>query len=130
MDCGDAFMIEDDDETKEHLHVVLTRPTTDGEVITVPICTRYRWSETLLCVEPGEHPFIKHPSVVSYRHARIRKCAVIARAIECGKARSMERVSDKLLTRMQRAILDSDFVTNEVRAFFECCQPTQQYPTD
>jgi hypothetical protein len=43
MDCGDAFMIEDDDETKEHLHVILTKPTAGGEVVTVAICTRRRW---------------------------------------------------------------------------------------
>jgi hypothetical protein len=123
MDCGDAFMIDDEDEAKEHLQVVLTKPTALGEVITVPICTRYRWSETLVCVEPGEHPFIQHSSVVSYRHARIRKCAAIDRAIENGKARSKKRVSENLLTRMQKGLLDSDFVSNEVRAFFKDCQP-------
>jgi mRNA-degrading endonuclease toxin of MazEF toxin-antitoxin module len=118
MDCGDAFMIDDDDETKEHLHVVLTKPAADGEVITVPICTRHRWSEVLVCVEPGDHPFIEHSSIVAYRHARIRKCASIQRAIECGKARSKEHVSESLLARMQAGLLDSDFVANEVRAFF------------
>jgi hypothetical protein len=126
MDCGDAFMIDDEDEADEHLQVVLTKPTLDGEVITVPICTRYRWSETLVCVEPSEHghPFIQHSSVVSYRHARIRKCAAIDRAIESGKARPKKRVSENLLTRMQRGVLDSDFVSNEVRAFFKDCYPT------
>lgn len=122
MDCGDAFMIEDDDETKEHLHVVVSRPTAAGEVVTVPVCTRYRWSETLVCVAPGEHPFIKHDSVVSFRHARITQCAAIELAIQQGKARKKEPVSNRLLARIQNALPDSDFVANEVRAFFRQCQ--------
>jgi len=48
MNCGDAFMIDDEDDAKEHLHIILTKPTTGGEVITVPICTRHRWSEILV----------------------------------------------------------------------------------
>jgi hypothetical protein len=122
MECGDAFMLDDDDETKEHLHVVLTKPTLRGEVVTAAICTRYRWSETLVCLDVGDHPFIRHASVVAYRHATIRKCATIEEAIARGYARSKERVSAQLLKRMQDALVDSDFVANDVRAFFRTCE--------
>jgi hypothetical protein len=81
MQFGDAFMIADEDDAKEHLHVVLTNSSAHGEVVTVPICTRHRWSETLVCVEVGDHPLVRHPSVASYSHARIRECASIVRAI-------------------------------------------------
>ena len=87
MNCGDAFFLDDEESSKEHLHIVLTKPNADDEVITVPICTRYRWSEVLVCLEVGDHPFIRHPSVVAYRYARIQKCALIHRAIESGNAR-------------------------------------------
>jgi hypothetical protein len=122
MECGDAFMLEDDDESKEHLHVVLTKPTAEGEVVTVAICSRHRLSETLVCLGQGDHPFIQHESVVAYRYAEIRKCAAIENAIAKGQARLKERVSDQLLKRMQSGLLDSDFVANEVRAFFKTCE--------
>lgn len=121
MDCGDAFMIEDDDETKEHLHVILTKPTAQNEVVTVAICTRRRWSETILCLDVGDHPFIQHASVVAYRYAEIRNCTQIEEAVRRGIARPHERVSIQLLRRMQAALIDSDFVTHEVRAFFRDC---------
>lgn len=122
MQCGDAFMLDDDDEAKEHLHVILTKPTAEGEVVTVVICTRQRWSETLLCLDVGDHPFIRHASVVAYRYARIRKCSAVEGALARGQARSKERVSPQLLKRMQQALSDSDFVSNDVRAFFKTCE--------
>ena len=114
-------MLDDDDAAKEHLHVVLTNPTPEGEVVTVAICTRQRWSETLVCLEAGDHPFIRHASIVAYRFARMRKCAAIELALARGQARSREKVSSQLLKRMQQALVDSDFVSNEVRAFFITC---------
>ncbi len=122
MQCGDAFMLDDDDEAKEHLHVVLTAPTPEGEVVTVAICSRKRWSETLICLDIGDHPFIKHASVVAYRYARIRKCTAIEQALSRGMARAKERISEPLLRRMQQALIDSDFVSNEVREFFKNCK--------
>jgi hypothetical protein len=112
-------MIDDEDETKEHLHVVLTDPTSEGEVITVSICTRHRWSEKLVELEVDDHPFITRPSFASYRHARIRKCEAILKAQEAGAARPKDRVSEQLLGRLRSALPESEFVANEVRAFFK-----------
>jgi hypothetical protein len=120
MKCGDAFMLDDEDESKEHLHVILTKPT-EGEIVTAAICTRRRWSETLVCLDVGDHPFIRHASAVAYQHAKIRKCVAIENAIANGHARWKERVSAQLLKRMQAGLIDSDFVANEVRAFFKNC---------
>jgi hypothetical protein len=121
MDCGDAFMLEDEDGSKEHLHVLLTKPTSEGEVVTACICTRRSRSETLICLDFGDHPFIKHPSIVAYRFAAIRRCDDIEAAIMRGEARLQERVSESLLKKMQNGLLDSDFTPNAVRAFFKSC---------
>jgi len=87
MTCGDTFLIEDEDGAKEHLHVILTPPTLADEVITASISTRRRWSETMLCLQPGDHPWITTDSVVAYRFAAIRTCAAITAAVAAGKAR-------------------------------------------
>jgi hypothetical protein len=121
MECGDAFMIDDEDGAKEHLHIVLTNPTPEGEVVTACICTRHRRSETVVCLDVGDHPFIKHPSVVAYHFAAIRKCSEIEKAIETGRARTQQRASDTLLRRIRSGLLESDFVPNGVREFFKSC---------
>jgi len=85
--CGDTFVIEDEDGSKEHLHVILTAPTLADEAITASISTRRRWSETLVCLQRGDHPWITTDSVVAYRFAAIRTCAAISAAVAAGKAR-------------------------------------------
>jgi hypothetical protein len=118
MECGDTFMIEDEDGENEHLHVLLTSPSLAGEVVTASISTRQRWSETLVCVQPEEHPFIRVESIVAYRFAAIRTCAAIEVAVENQTARPKEKASPELLRRMQAGLVDSEFTPPNVRAYF------------
>jgi hypothetical protein len=117
--CGDTFMLENTDGLNEHLHVVITNPTLGGEVITVNISTRSRLSETLVCVHPDEHPFVRHESIVPYHYAAIRKCADIEKALASGEARSKDAISADLLQRITAGLRESDFTPPEVRYFYE-----------
>jgi len=118
MKCGDTFMIEDEDEEAEHLHVLLTTPSLAGEVVTVSISTRRKRSETLVCIHPGEHPFIRVESVALFHFSAIRSCAAIEAAIKSGTARPKEKASPELVSRMQAGLLDSNFTPPGVRAYF------------
>lgn len=119
MTCGDTFVIEDDDGTKEHLHVILTAPSLADEVVTASISTRQRWSETLVCLQIGEHPWITAESVVAYRYAAIRTCAAILAAVAAGKARAREKASPELVKKMLAGLVDSDFTPPAVRAYYK-----------
>jgi len=118
MECGDTFIIEDEDEEGEHLHVLLTSPSLAGEVVTASISTRRSWSETLVCVHPGEHPFIRSESVVPYRFSAIRTCAAIEAAVRAGTARPKEKATPELVSKMQAGLIESDFTLPGVRAYF------------
>jgi hypothetical protein len=118
MECGDTFIIEDADEEGEHLHVLLTSPSLAGEVVTASISTRRTRSEALVCVHPGEHPFIRHESIVAYKFSAIRTCAAIEAAVRDKAARPKGKVSPELLKKMQAGLLDSDFTPPGVRAYF------------
>ena len=119
LERGDTFMLEDDDGTGEHLHVILTSPTLAGEVVTVSISTRRAKSETLVCVQPGEHPFITRESICAYRFARIRTVEAIGSAIASGHARQKEKASEDLIRRLAAGLVDSDFVSPGVVAFYK-----------
>ena len=118
MECGVTFMIEDEDGEDEHLHVLLTAPSLAGEVVTASISTRRKRSETLVCIHPGEHPFIRVESVVLYHFSAIRSCAAIEAAIKSGAARAKEKASSDLVRKMQSGLIDSDFTPPGVRAYF------------
>jgi len=112
-------MIEDEDGRHEHLHVLLTSPSLAGEIVTACISTRRRWSEALVCVHPGDHPFVISESVVPYHFAAIRKCESIEASVKAGKARPKEKASPELLRRMQAGLLDSEFTPPGVCAFYK-----------
>jgi hypothetical protein len=118
MECGDTYIIEDEDGCCEHLHVLLTSPSLAGEVVTASISTRRRRSETLVCVHPGEHPFINSESVVPYHFSAIRTCAAIGACVKNGTARRKDKASPELVRRMQEGLVESDFTPPGVRAYF------------
>ena len=111
-------MLEDEDGEGEYLHVLLTSPNSTGEVVTVSISTRKARSETLVCLLPGDHPFIARESVCPFRFAKIREVAAIEEALQNGWARSKEKASEKLLAKLVAGLRDSDFVPPGVLAFY------------
>jgi hypothetical protein len=118
LQAGYTFMLEDEDGSSEHLHLVLTAPNSFHEVITVSISTRRAKSETLVCLFPGEHPFIIRESVCLYRFAKIRICGAIELAIATGKARENEPASPQLIAKLCNGLLDSEFTPRGISAFF------------
>jgi mRNA-degrading endonuclease toxin of MazEF toxin-antitoxin module len=63
LSCGDTFYAGDSDDDEPHLNIIITPPEA-GEVITVPVTTKRRHSETLVELVVGDHPFIKWSSVI------------------------------------------------------------------
>jgi hypothetical protein len=117
MIAGDTFLAGEDEEEKLHLHIVLTPPTADGEIVVVSLTTRRRYSETLVILREGDHPFIQHESVIAFTYSEITSVTRIQQAIASGKARKREPLSMELLRRIQTGLLDSDFTPNGVRQF-------------
>jgi hypothetical protein len=117
LSCGDTFYAQDSEDEEPHLQVIITSPE-EGEVITVPVTTKRRHSETLVQLAIGDHPFIKWQSVISYAYARIRTVEDIEGSLNCGKANPREPVSPELLKRIRMGLKDSDFTPNGVRRYF------------
>jgi len=117
LNCGDTFYAGDTEDDEPHLSVIITPPS-EGEVVTVTVTTRRRKSETLVRLKVGDHPFIKHESVISFFYSRIRSVDDIESAIQSGTATLREPVTPELLKRIRRGLLDSDFTPNGVRHFY------------
>ena len=117
LSCGDTFLTGDGDEDNFHLWIIIT-PTTEGEVVTVCLATAIKRSERLVVLNKGDHPFIDHESVISYRYSTIRTVEDVEELLSSGLAKKREPVSPELLNRIQAGILDSDFTPNGVRAYY------------
>jgi len=117
LNCGDTFYAGDTEDDEPHLSIIITPPS-EGEVVTVTVTTRRRKSETLVPLHVGDHPFITHESVISFYYSRIRSVDDIESAIRNGTATVREPVTQDLLKRIRRGLLDSDFTPNGVRHFY------------
>lgn len=110
---GDTFLAGDE----YHLWVIVTPPY-NGEVVAVSVTTRRDRSETLVTLQPGEHPFIVRESVIPYTYSRIWKVAEIEAALAAEEIVSKEPASPELLKKAQGGVTESEHTPNEVRGFF------------
>jgi hypothetical protein len=115
--CGDTFLTGDGDEGNFHLWIVVT-PATQGEIVTVCLVTANKRTERLVVLKEGDHPFVKHDSVISYGFSKIRSVADIEALLEAGFASAREPMKTDVLRRIQAGLIDSDFTPNGVRAYY------------
>jgi hypothetical protein len=83
MNAGDTFI----DGLHHHLWIVLSDPAMDQDRLVIVNFTTYTVDEESICiVTKGEHPFVKHKTVVRYRDARVVSSAILE---ELRKAKSI-----------------------------------------
>jgi hypothetical protein len=111
LKVGDTFLLPPRPDVAEHLWIVLTRPDAKGEGICVNITSEDEDHTTELTV--GDHPFVKHPSVVRYRNASSMNLQKIEDVIQ-GKLQLVGMVckghhpsSAALLERVKEGLLKS-----------------------
>jgi hypothetical protein len=115
---GDTFIFEDEDDVEPHLHIVITEPTSTGEVITVSVTTRHKTSDAMVPLEIGDHPYIKRPSVLAFRYAKVRTITEIDKVIDNRDATKREPMDEKFLRRARSALTESEFTSYEVVEFY------------
>lgn len=105
-----------------HLWVVLTSPGEhpDDRVVAVSLTTKQTWSDPTVEISPGEHPFVDRPTAVRYSDADFYPSQLFIRAVLSGEATRRPSVSDELLERMRRGLLESPNAPDPVKEF---CEP-------
>jgi len=100
---------------KDHLFVILTSKCNEGHHLLVNFSSIYEgvFHDDSCVVNEGEHPFIKQPSYIVYRQARIDKATHL---IKCFKPK--EPVSDELFKRICEGLLLSTHTPKRVKLYF------------
>jgi hypothetical protein len=65
----------------EHLYIVITEPDEGGKAVCVNVSTAYSFSERTCVLKIGDHPFVKHESVVRYQYAKILDLKLVEKAL-------------------------------------------------
>lgn len=86
----------------------------------VSITTQRPGSDATCVLGPGDHPFVKHPSVVYYQDARELDLLAIERALTAGMQNVVctrhASCSPSLLLRIRQGLLASSFTPKNIKA--------------
>ena len=106
--------------TKNHLFVILTEASPEGNVLLISFSTirEERFYDKTCIVEPDEHPFIKKPSFIEYRKARIEKESHLVNCRESTYWFPHEPVSNELFKRICNGVLDSPHTPKRIKDYY------------
>lgn len=69
---------------------------------------------------PGDHPFIQHPSYISYRNLRVDGCPHIENMVESSVWTAHQPCSVELLARIVAGVCKSKLTSREFKLLFGC----------
>jgi hypothetical protein len=113
MKPGDTFLLRGN-WIGPHLHLVLA-VLEDGSVLLCHFTTLRARSDRTCIIEPGEHPFFRHPSVP--RYDQIHVCpADRMDALQSSISKQLQPFSDSLLERVRQGALASPQTPDKYKA--------------
>jgi hypothetical protein len=119
--AGSSLLLAEPPLHKPHLWFVLTDPVgKPPRVVAVMLRTVTRFTDPILVLTPGEHPFIRHDSAVHYSMARWLPVPSLLAAMKDGKCHLKEDMTHDLLRRVRQGLLQSPFTVNALRE--ECAE--------
>jgi len=117
--AGQTFLIEIPSPTTLHLFILILEPNPkSGQTIIIPIDSRNLDNVSTVELKPGDHPFIKVQSFVTYSLARIVTTSELETLIRKGKAKEKDPISSEILGKIKEKITHSKGVKNDIREFY------------
>lgn len=112
---GDTFLLSTPPNDK-HLFIVIAL-TQNGKYICVNITSKRNNSDTSCVLERGDHPFIRHDSIINYKKAREIHPAAIQNQIDRGNCRQYQRISPSVLNKIQQGGITSTRLKNKYKNY-------------
>ncbi len=105
-------------EMCQHLFIVLTNP--EGKppvVIMVNITTRRPTSDCTVVLTPGEHPFVRHESVIAFEHGDFFPVSKLENGLATGQLRKYSNINDNLFGMIKRGLLTSPRTPQKIKNY-------------
>lgn len=105
-----------------HLWVILTSPFNDPPVIIMAmLTTKKSYSDTTVELNIGDHPFITHPTVVSYMDANCFKVDELEKGIKSGMVKPNEPFTRPVLEKIKVVCLGQDILLKVLKISVIIC---------
>lgn len=115
---GTTLLLPKPGQPIPHLWVVLTKP--DGaplQIIIVNLTTKRETSDLTVVLDRGDHPFIKHPTVVNYSDARFVEVSLLEQAVNRRYFRQHSPFTPAVLKKIQQGLLKSPFTPLKIKHY-------------
>ncbi|MBI4024177.1 MAG: hypothetical protein HY360_04295 [Verrucomicrobia bacterium] len=119
LKAGDALLLPKPGQNTAHLWVLLTDSHPQkGDVLIVNLTTQRPHSDTTVILQPGDHRFVDHPTVVNYADARVVKSDLLESYVKLGTYLPQPALDLSVLRRIQDGLLSSAFTPNKIEKYF------------
>jgi hypothetical protein len=113
---ADSFWVQTTHEPVEHLWILITKPNPlNDSSIWVNVTTARPGSDRTTVLQPGDHPAIRHESVIFYRGAKLVDLVKLQGLIQAAKARRESPCPGSLLLKIQAGVLASKFSPRRIQ---------------
>lgn len=118
MHAGDTFLIAfRNTRSIEHLWIAVTEPDSSGQIVIVSVTTLRNGIDQTVTLQPGDHPFVNHPSVVYFGDAKIVPQQSLEGWLAASVARPHAPCSLELLALIRAGVSASEHTPGKVIAF-------------
>jgi hypothetical protein len=121
LKCGDTFLLPKSSNDIEHLWIIVAElDATTRRAVCVNVTTEQANSDKTCQLSKGDHPFVKHASVIFYQDAREIDLALVEKALTAGirnfVCTAHDPCSPQLLARVQKGLIDSKRTPKGIKA--------------
>jgi hypothetical protein len=101
-----------------HLWIVVTEPSgTPPEVAIVSLSSANKGKDPTVRLGPGDHPFIRKPTIVFYPDTRLIAVGVIESEVASAHATFHDDCSEALLQAVREGLLASPFTPRRMKSY-------------
>ena len=119
VSSGDTCILRKPGNDIRHLWAVLTDPDQDDKVVIVNLTTRQTHSDDTVILDRGDHPFIRHETVIFYQDTRLVNAYDLTKAVRGGAATMHNRFRADVLTKIQCGLEKSPYTPNAIKIYFQ-----------
>lgn len=115
--AGQTILLPKPGHETAHLWVVLTAPDTQAQMLIVNFTTLRPHSDSTVVIQPGEHPFVTHATVVHYADARLTAASAVTGALASGLFLPHQDCSPALLQRLLLGAFASPHTPEKIKRY-------------
>lgn len=97
-------------EHEPHLHIVVTAPDKDGNVLCVPVGSYEDGMDPTCLLKQGDHDYLTKDSMIYYGHAKVMKAETIIEMINDKKYEHWEDIKQDVFSKITKGVLTSPHI--------------------